>query len=164
METLSCVVADNVQDKDFGDMFGFVCGEKGGKYCAGINKNGTSGPYGAYGMCTNKQQLSFAVNAYAKAVQGGCGFKGKATSKAAAATPTGSGCVSLVAAAGASGTGVVSGGAQVSGGSSSGAKSSASGSAGAAAGLSVPQFNAGVFGIGLYMLGAVASGMAMILL
>ncbi|KAF2033343.1 hypothetical protein EK21DRAFT_59116 [Setomelanomma holmii] len=159
-ETLSCVVADNVVEKDYGDMFGFVCGEKDGQYCAGINKNATSGPYGAYGMCSSKDQLSFALNAYAKAVKGGCGFKGKATTKSAVATPTASGCVSLLQAAGASGTGVVtaSGGAKASG---SGTSSS---SQGAAAGLNIPQFSAGVFGLSVYVMGAFASGMAMVLL
>jgi len=164
MDTLSCVVADNVQDKDFGDMFGFICGEKGGKYCEGINKNGTSGAYGAYGMCTNKQQLSFAVNAYAKAVKGGCGFKGKATTKSAVATPTASLCAPLLQAAGVDGTGVVSGAPRATGSGGAGSGPAASGSQGAAAGLSVPSFNAGVFGLGLYVFGAAASGMAMILL
>lgn len=158
MSTLGCVVADNVGDKDFGDMFGFICGEKSGKYCSGINKNATSGPYGAYGMCSNKQQLSFAVNAYAKAVPGGCNFKGKATSKSAQATPTAAGCGTLLQAAGTEGTGVVSGAPKASG---SGA---AKGSQAGASGLYASQFSNGVFGLGMYVVGAVASGMAMILL
>ncbi|KAH8727037.1 1,3-beta-glucanosyltransferase gel4 precursor [Phaeosphaeriaceae sp. PMI808] len=158
-ETLSCVVADNVVEKDFADMFGFICGEKKGQYCAGINKNVSStAPYGAYGMCNSREQLSFALNAYAKAVPNGCGFKGKATSKVAVATPTASGCSSLIQAAGAAGTGVVSGGASAPKASGSG---TASGSTNAASGLSV---SSGVFGLGLYVVGAVASGMAMILL
>jgi hypothetical protein len=161
VDTLSCVVADNVVEKDYSDMFGFVCGEKKGQYCTGINKNATSGPYGAYGMCSSKEQLSFAVNAYAKAVQGGCSFKGKATTKAAVATPSASGCVSLLQAAGAQGTGVVSGAPRASGSAGSAQGAAASG---AASGLSAPQFNAGAFGLGLYVLGAVASGMAMILM
>ncbi|KAH7085351.1 Glucanosyltransferase-domain-containing protein [Paraphoma chrysanthemicola] len=160
-DTLSCVVADNVAEKDFGDMFGFICGEKDGQYCAGINKNATSGPYGAYGMCDSKDQLSFAVNAYAKAVKGGCGFKGKATTKSAVATPTASGCSNLLQAAGAAGTGVVSASGGVARASGSGSSSS---SQGAAAGLAIPQFSAGVFGLGVYVMGAVASGMAMVLL
>jgi hypothetical protein len=156
VETLSCVVADKVAEKDYGDMFGFICGEKKGQYCQGINKNATAGPYGAYGMCSSKHQLSFALNAYAKAVSGGCSFKGKATTKAAVATPSASGCATMLQAAGVQGTGVVSGGAKASG--------SGSPSTGAAAGLTVPQFSAGVFGMGFYVIGAMASGMAMILL
>jgi hypothetical protein len=161
VETLSCVVADNVAEKDYGDMFGFICGEKKGQYCQGINKNATAGPYGAYGMCEAKDQLSFALNAYAKAVTNGCGFKGKATTKAAVATPSASGCGTMLQAAGVQGTGVVGGGAKASGGSGSGNSSS---SQGAAAGLSVPQFSFGIFGLGFYVMGAMASGMAMILL
>ncbi|KAL6709579.1 hypothetical protein ACN47E_001514 [Coniothyrium glycines] len=161
MDTLSCVVADKTSEDDYGDMFGFICGLKEGEYCAGINRNTTVGPYGSYGMCTNKEQLSFAANAYAKAVNGGCSFKGKATTKAAVATPTASGCATMLKAAGAQGTGVVGGGANT--GSSNSSSGGAAGSAGAAAGLSI-QHSSSVFGIGLYVVGAVFSGMAMVLL
>lgn len=162
MNTLSCVVADKTSEDDFGDMFGFICGLKNGEYCAGINTNATGGrPYGAYGMCSNKEQLSFAANAYAKAVSGGCNFKGKATTKSAVATPTASGCASLLKAAGASGTGAVSGGAVASSGSSG---SGSNNKTGAASALSAPVFHAGFITLGMYAVGAVASGMAMILL
>ncbi|KAF1946527.1 1,3-beta-glucanosyltransferase gel4 precursor [Clathrospora elynae] len=160
METLSCQVANSTSEDDFGAMFGTICGLKDGEYCAGINKNATSGPYGVYGMCAPKEQLSFVVNAYGKAVSGGCNFKGKATTKAAVASPTGSGCAALLKDAGADGTGTVSGAAKATGSSAGGAK----GSQGAASGLSAPQFSSGVFGLSLYVVGAVASGMAMILL
>jgi hypothetical protein len=163
MDTLSCVVSDKADEEDFGDMFGFVCGLKDGKYCAGINRNSTNAPYGAYGMCTSKEQLSFAVNAYAKAVSGGCNFKGKATTKSAVATPTASGCSGLLKEVGPAGTGSVSAPAQAAGDSSNGS-SKVSSSEGAAAGLSIPHFSAGFMGLGVYVFGAMASGMAMILL
>ncbi|CAN9096318.1 unnamed protein product [Alternaria alternata] len=163
METLSCQVADDTEEKDFGDMFGFLCGEKDGEYCQGINKNATAGPYGVYGMCSSREQLSFALNAYAKKVSGGCDFKGQATTKKAVAKPTASGCSGLLKDAGVDGTGSVSGAAaKATGGASD--SSSASGSAGAASGLSAPHFTNGAFGMGLYVVAAVASGMAMILL
>jgi hypothetical protein len=159
-ETLGCVVKDNVEETSYAEMFNFICGVEKGKYCAGINKNTTSGPYGAYGMCSNKEQLNFVVNAYAKGVRNGCGFEGQATSKAAVATPSASGCPSLLQAVGAEATGVVSGGAvKVSGSAASGAAAT-----GAATPMFAPQFSAGVFGLGLYVLGAMASGMAMLLL
>lgn len=162
METLSCQVADDTEEDDFGKMFGFICGEKDGEYCQGINKNATSGPYGVYGMCSSREQLSFALNAYAKKVSDGCDFKGQATSKKAVASPTASGCSSLLKDAGVDGTGSVKGAAaKATGASSSG---DASGSGSAAAGLSAPQFTNGAFGMGLYVVAAVASGMAMILL
>lgn len=154
MNTISCQVADKATEDDYADMFGYICGEKNGKYCAGINKNATAGPYGAYSMCTSKEQLSFVLNAYANAVSGGCAFKGKATTKSAA-SPTGS-CASLISAVGTAATGVVS--------STAKAATSGSSSAGAATGLSVPQLSFGVFGLGMYVSGAVAAGMAMILL
>ncbi|KAJ5033308.1 Glucanosyltransferase-domain-containing protein [Bipolaris maydis] len=135
METLSCVVDEKTDEEDYGDIFGF-----------GINKNATSGPYGVYGMCSNREQLSFAVNAYAKKNSGGCSFKGKATTQSANPSPTASGCASLSRRQVTSSAGAGSG--------------SGSGSTGAASALSTD----GVFGLGLYMLGAVASGMAMILL
>lgn len=157
MDTLSCVVADKTTEDDFGDMFGFVCGLKDGQYCAGINRNVTAGTYGSYGMCSSKEQLSFAVNAYAKAVSGGCSFKGKATTKSATASPTASGCSNLLKEAGAAGTGSVTSAPKASG---SGSSSSAN-STGAASGLTIPS---GSMGMGMYLLGAVASGMAMVLL
>jgi len=163
MDTLSCEITENTKESDYGAIFGFICGLKDGKYCAGINKNATTGPYGVYGMCPSREQLSFAANAYAKAVPGGCNFKGKATTKEAAATPTGSGCASLLKDAGVDGTGTVA--AAAAGPTGAGGRNgSASGSAGAAAGLSAPHFTAGGFGLGMYVVGAVASGMAMILL
>lgn len=162
MDTLSCVVSDKADEEDFGDMFGFVCGLKDGKYCAGINRNSTKAPYGSYGMCNSKEQLSFAVDAYAKAVSGGCNFKGKATTKKAVATPSASGCADLLKEVGPAGTGSVSAPAQAAGDSTTGSKGS--GSEGAAAGLSIPHFSAGFMGLGVYVFGAMASGMAMILL
>jgi hypothetical protein len=168
MQTLNCVVADDTKEEDFGDVFGFICGLKGGEYCEGINKNATSGPYGVYGMCSSKEQLSFAANAYANKAKGAkCDFDGKATAQKAVATPSASGCAALLKDAGVAGTGSVSAaaaGPTGTGASASGGKSSASGSAGAASGLSAPQFSTGAFGLGLYVVGAVASGMAMVLL
>lgn len=155
MDTLSCTVADKATEDDYSDMFGYVCGLKDGKYCSGINNNATSGPYGAYSMCSSKEQLSFVLDAYADAVSGGCAFKGKATTKAAASA-TASGCANLIEAVGTAGTGVVS--------STGKASTSGSSSAGAAAGLSIPQLNFGFVGLGMYVTGAVAAGMAMILL
>jgi hypothetical protein len=159
MDTLSCAVPDKVKKEEYGAMFDFICGKNKGAYCAGINKNATKGAYGTYGMCSDKQQLSFAVNAYAKAVPNGCGFEGKATSKAAVAQPTGAGCADLLKAAGANGTGVVAGAAVKPGGSGAAANSQ-----GAASSLFAAQSSTGVLGLGLYVVGAVVSGMAMILL
>ncbi|KAL5113938.1 hypothetical protein ACEQ8H_008187 [Pleosporales sp. CAS-2024a] len=161
VQTLSCVVADNVQDKDYGDMFGFICGQKKGQYCQGINTNATAAPYGPYSMCPAKDQLSYVLNAYAKAVPGGCSFKGKATTKTPVPNPTG--C---------SGTAAVSPVPQGSspGGAGSGSTpgaakpSPSANSTGAGTALVAPGFNADARGMGLIVVGAMMSGMAMILL
>lgn len=160
MDTVSCTVDDSVDEEDLGKLFGTVCGLKEGKYCAGINRNHTVGPYGAYGMCTPKEQLAFALNAYYKGqnkAKDACDFKGSATLKAAAAT-TAASCNTLLEQAGVEGTGTLSGGAQGTSGSQSGSQGAAAG------GLSVSHVQVGFLGIGLYVLGAVASGAAMILL
>ena len=153
METLGCAVSDKATEDDFGDIFGYICGLKDGQYCAGINRNMTAGPYGAYGMCSAKEQLSFALNTYAKAVPNGCGFKGKASTKTATSSP--SGCSNLLKEAGVSGTGSVTSAPKASGSGS--ANSTDAGSS--ASGLVVPGM-----GMGMAMLGAIASGMAMVLL
>jgi hypothetical protein len=164
METLSCVVADKTAEKDFGKIFGFVCGEKDGEYCAGINKNATAGPYGVYGTCSSREQLSFVVNAYAKKNTGSCNFKGQATTQSANPSPTASGCATLLKEAGTDGTGSVAGGA-LAGSSSNGTKGSGSGSGSGSSGAASSLYSTdNVFGLGLYVVGAVASGMAMILL
>ncbi|KAF2685606.1 carbohydrate-binding module family 43 protein [Lentithecium fluviatile CBS 122367] len=160
MSSIGCQVADSVSDDDLGDLFGTVCGYEEGKYCAGVNKNTTVGPYGAYGMCSAKEQLSFALNAYyegQKKAAKACDFKSSATVKAAASS-TASSCVSLMSQAGKEGTGTVTAGAVA------GTSGSSSGSKGAAAGMSVTHVRVGSLGLGLYVLGALASGFAMILL
>ncbi|KAF1976994.1 1,3-beta-glucanosyltransferase gel4 precursor [Bimuria novae-zelandiae CBS 107.79] len=164
MDTIACDVDASVSsDKEVGSLFGVVCGMDEGKYCAGINRNHTVGPYGAYGMCTPKEQLAFALNAYYKSqnkAKDACDFKGSATLKQAAATAAAS-CGTLLQQAGEDGTGTLSGGAAAA---ETGAKSG-SGSPGAAAGgLTVSHVSVGYFGIGAYLIGAVASGAAMILL
>jgi hypothetical protein len=154
METLSCKVSDIVDEKKYGDLFGTVCGYSEGKYCEGINKNTTQGPYGAYSMCSAKEKLSFAFNAYSKEISNGCDFEGAATTKTASEKPASS-CEALLAQAGEDGTGSLTGGAN--GNQTSSAK-------GAAAGLTIPRMDTGIFGLGLYVGAAVLSGMALVLM
>ena len=165
MDTLSCTVDDSVSsDKDIGKLFGTVCGMAEGKYCAGINRNHTAGPYGVYGMCTPKEQLAFALNAYYKAqneASDACGFKGAATLKKPAAT-TAAACGALLKQAGSDGTGTLSGAAAAATGGS--AKNGGSSEGAAPGGLTVSHVSVGYFGVAAYLFGAVASGAAMILL
>jgi hypothetical protein len=155
MDTLGCTVnTDKVDEEDFGDLFGVVCGYKSGKYCEGITRNATTGTYGAYGMCNATEQLAFAFNQYALANKnGGCDFSGSATTKVAAKTTSGS-CATLLAQAGTDGAGTVT----------SAPTGGAAGSTGAGSALGVSHFETGFLTMGVYLVGASLSGMAMILL
>jgi 1,3-beta-glucanosyltransferase GAS1 len=159
MDSLSCTVSSKIDEEDYGALFGTVCGFADGKYCAGINKNTTVGGYGAYGMCNSTEQLGFALNAYASAnPNGGCDFSGSATSKQAVKTASSS-CTSLMKQAGSEGTGTVTASPVTNTGAATG-----SSTAGAASGLTVPGFNTGFLSVGVYIVGAVLSGAAMIIL
>lgn len=159
MDTLSCTIADNVDEEDYGEIFGYVCGQADGKYCAGINRNTTQEEtYGAYSMCTAKEQLSFALNQYSGAVPNGCDFEGQAKTKTAKSDVP-SNCKSLLEQAGEEGTGTLTASPNNNGGQGGQQSSKA-----AASGLTVPQFNAGLFGLGIYVVGAMLSGMAVVLL
>lgn len=157
MDTLSCAVDTNKADEeeDYGDMFGVICGEEEGKYCAGINRNTTSsqGSYGAWSMCNPTQQLSFILHKYSEAFPDtGCDFDGKAAPKTASSN-TPDNCKTMLDQAGPEGTGTVT----------SSPNNQGSSSKGAASGLTIPQFSTGVFGLGLYVGAAALSGMALIM-
>jgi len=162
-DSLTCVVNDSVDEEDYGDLFGIVCGLKDGEACRGIAKNATTGVYGAYGMCNAKEQLGFALNQYAKSqLDGnGCNFSGSARATQAKATQA-SECRALVSQAGSAGTGTVTSVPTGAGGSNNGP--AATSSKGAAGVLSVPRFESGMLQLGAYLFVAGVSGMAMILL
>ncbi len=166
---LTCV-PDNVSTDKVGDLFGVVCG-LGQDTCAGIEANGTTGDYGAYGMCNPTQQLGWALNSYyEQQVAAGngasaCDFSGSAKTQAPS-SPTGT-CATLISQAGSAGTGTVTSqpsgtGSSGSGSGSSGGSSSSSSSAG------VPGFSApahiGVLQVAFYLAIAFVSGAGMILL
>jgi len=127
-DSLSCVPAPGTSTDDYGTLFNVVCGY-GTSICAGIEHNGTTGDYGAYGMCNSTQQLGFAFNNYYKqesSAASACSFGGSATIKSA--TTGIAACSSLTAQAGTAGTGTVtsapSGTAAVAAGSGSAASGS----------------------------------------
>ena len=170
--SLGCVIGRDVSADDYGDIFGYVCGLKSGQYCNGITANASTGHFGAYGMCNSTEQLSYVLNAYAKA-QGSssasaCAFSGSASTKAAASA-TGS-CSALLAQAGTAGTGSITSSPSATGGGSSGSSgnsggsSSSSSSKGAASGTTVPHVQVGVLSLGVYAAIALMSGLAMVCL
>jgi hypothetical protein len=78
--SLSCVPADDLEPKNYGDIFDYICANSK-KSCVGINGNTTSGVYGAYAMCNPKQQLGYVLDQYYKAqneAKDACDFDGQA--------------------------------------------------------------------------------------
>ena len=161
MSSLSCVVSPSVNETNYNDLFGLVCGMPGTP-CAGIQHNATTGTYGAYGMCNATEQLGFALNQYAKSqtnIAQACDFGGSATTQVAVATSPSGSCKTLMAEAGTAGTGTVT--SQPTGTAVSSSKASHSGAAGA---VTVPSLNIGILQLGVYVFGAVVTGAGMILL
>lgn len=160
MDSLTCVVKDDISQKELGKLFGVVCGYG---VCDGIAANGTTGKYGAYSMCAAKEQLSFAMNKYyeEQVAKGNgaqaCDFGGAATTKSAV-TPTGT-CKDLMSQAGADGTGTVTS-APTAGGATAAAASE-----GAAGPMVAPTaVNFGMLQLGAYIITAFIAGVGMILL
>lgn len=83
VSSLSCVVSDTVSADKYQDLFDYVCSQVS---CAGIGANGTSGVYGGYSFCRDKDKLSFVLNMYYKS-QGSskdaCNFSGSASLQSA---------------------------------------------------------------------------------
>lgn len=175
MSTLQCV-SDSTDQSTYEADFNYICGAVQGA-CSGINRNASDGAYGAYGMCSPQQQLSYAMNKYYQAQSGAakssaCDFSGRATLQSTS-SPTGS-CVSLLQAAGTNGQGPVpepsgnaaqqsSAGGGGSGSGSSGGSASGS-SKGAANGLEIPALDTGLLQLGAYVVCAIITGAGMIVL
>ncbi|KAG7138692.1 1 like protein [Verticillium longisporum] len=78
--SLSCKVKSSVSVKEYGEIFGNICGNNP-QVCAGISTNATTGIYGAYSMCNATQKLGFVMNQYYEAqnrASSACNFDGNA--------------------------------------------------------------------------------------
>ena len=158
----SCVAGDNLQEKDYGDIFNFVC-DKSPSSCAGIKANATSGVYGAYAMCEPKAQLAHVLDAYYKSqkkAKDACDFKGSAKTQ----TPAGSDdkCSKAMASASDINQKAATATAPVGGGTAqaTGTEESAATRGRPAGAL----FTIGDFAVGVYMLAAVGIGAGMVAL
>lgn len=60
-QSFNCVVADDVDEEDYGDLFGEVCGYID---CSEISADGNEGAYGSFSFCSDKDRLSFVLNQY----------------------------------------------------------------------------------------------------
>jgi len=79
----TCAPSDDLDDKDFGEIFGFICGSDE-DVCVGINGNATTGVYGAYSMCSDRQKLTYVLGAYYESQDqafDACDFDGQAEPK-----------------------------------------------------------------------------------
>ncbi|CAH6719407.1 pH-responsive protein 2 [[Candida] jaroonii] len=106
VDSLKCVLDPSVDEDDYEDLFGTVCGFID---CSGINANGTTGEYGAYSPCSAKDRLDFVLNLYyldQDESKSACDFDGSASLKSAA---TASSCSAYLKSAGVSGLGSLSG-------------------------------------------------------
>ncbi|SCU89308.1 LADA_0E14752g1_1 [Lachancea dasiensis] len=123
---LSCVLSDDVDEDDYGDLYGQICGDID---CSDITANGTTGDYGAYSFCDNSVKLSFLLNKYYEKndkSKSACSFDGSAS--LASATSQGSSCKTKLSSASAKASGGGSSASKSSGSSASGSSSSSSAS------------------------------------
>lgn len=154
---LSCVVNPSTSSKNYGDLFGYVCGHEP-RACAGIAANASTGDYGAYSMCSPSEQLSFAFDQYYKSqgkADSACSFKGAAQLQSA--TSGGSSCKNLIAQAGNGGTGTVTSAPTGAGGAGSSSSSAAAGK------NTVPRPESGLLPMAAIVILAGLSGMGIIL-
>ncbi|KAH9996733.1 carbohydrate-binding module family 43 protein [Xylariaceae sp. FL0662B] len=159
----SCVPSDELEEKEFGDIFGYICANDE-KACAVIKQDTEKGVYGPYSMCNPKQQLGAVLNAYYQnqnSASNACDFNGAAKTQSGEKE---SSCeakleqaskaaeVAATATAGSSST-------------ATGDSSESSGNAAAPGGAHMAPFmTMGDMAIGLYMIVAMATGAGMILL
>lgn len=79
-KSMSCIPSDDLEEEDFGAIFGYVCANDA-EACAGIKADTKTGVYGPYSMCNPKEQLAHVLNSYytnQNKASTACSFKGQA--------------------------------------------------------------------------------------
>ncbi|KAI0814699.1 family 72 glycoside hydrolase [Xylaria sp. FL0064] len=164
-KSLSCAPASNLQSKDFGDIFGYICSNDE-KACAGIKHDTEAGVYGPYSMCNPKEQLGHVLDAYYQNQNKGstaCDFNGAAEVQSSPKVE--SSCKASLDKASTAVAQAATATANISGtGSSSGSDSSTSGNAAPGTMPSGTVFTLGSMAVGLYVLVAMGTGAAMVAL
>lgn len=160
--SVSCGPADNLDSKNYGAIFDFICGSKDGKkLCAGINGDTVSGVYGAYAGCAAKDKLGYVLDQYYQSqnkAAGACDFKGQAVLKSASAA---SSCTSALASASSANANAAT---ATSGNGASGPAAASSSSAAVGTGPVRSLFALGDLMIGLYVVVAMGVGASMVML
>ena len=182
VSNLTCVAKSSLSSQQIQDEFDYICDPAQGDNCAGILGNGTTGKYGTFSMCEDKDRLSWAFNQYYlnqtatnTANTSPCDFKGAASK---VSPKVASSCKAVISQAGAAGTGSITNAPTATGSSGSGSGSgsgtgtgtgSSSGSSssstkGAAMVLGVPQLDLGILKLAAYVTSAALVGAGMVLL
>jgi hypothetical protein len=168
VDSLMCNIR-STDEEEYASVFDYICGANA-TFCAGIDRNATTGDFGGYSGCNPKDQLAFAANQYYlgnNRRSDACSFEGKATRQSA---QTASSCVAILSAVGAAGSGTVPtasgrGTASVGGGNGGGGARASSNSQGAASSTHSPTFFAyGNVVMSAWIVVAVGSLMGMLVL
>ncbi|RFU80829.1 glycoside hydrolase family 72 [Trichoderma arundinaceum] len=161
--SLSCVRSDDLDTKDYGEIFGFICG-KNPKVCAGINGDAANGVYGAYSMCDDSAKLDYVLDTYYQSqskAASACDFNGQA--QVVNAKPASS-CSAALASAAAINKQAATATSPVGGGSTADSDSSTSSSAAVAGRPVAHLLSMGEMSMALYMGVAMLVGASMIVL
>lgn len=164
VQNLTCVANSGLDDKTLKNDFDYICDERQGNNCDGINADAKSGKYGAFSMCEASDRLSWAFNTYFFDQTSNnpgntdpCNFNGDAKKQ----TPSSpSSCKAAVSQAGIGSNGVIT--AAPSG--ASGANPSSTSKKSAAGAVTIPNFNFGMLQLAAYVVCAAAAGAGMVLL
>lgn len=166
VQSLNCTAKSDISDDDVTTNFNYLCDPNNGDFCSGILSNGSTGVYGAYSMCTAKERIAWAFNAFFEDQSrnnpkntDACNFKGAAQKQTGKASGN---CKNVVDQAGGSGTGVITGAPAPSSTSSGGG--AAASTTGAASALKVPSFGWGIIQMAAYVTIAALIGAGMIML